>query len=110
MLYKIIFYNATVQKTILEKWPKNLKASFLKIAEKIEIHGPNLGMPYTKPFRNGLFEIRARGRDSIGRAFFCIKIDREIIILHAFIKKTQETPKSDIDIARKRLSEIIHEK
>ncbi|WP_275245727.1 type II toxin-antitoxin system RelE/ParE family toxin [Pelodictyon luteolum] len=53
-----------------------------------------------------MFEIRARGPEGIGRAFFCSMINREVIILHEIIKKTQKTPPQDILFARKRQKEI----
>jgi len=54
----------------------------------------------------GLFEIRARGKEGIGRSLFCTAKDREIVILHSFIKKTQKTPKKELEMARKRLKEL----
>ena len=68
--------------------------------------GPNLGLPYTRPFGDGLFEIRAKGAEGMGRAFFCSLVGRKIVILHGFIKKTQQTPAKDLKTARKRLKEI----
>ena len=56
--------------------------------------------------RDGLFEIRAKGKEGIGRSLFCTIKDREIIILHSFIKKFQKTPKKEIDLARKRMKEV----
>lgn len=71
--------------------------------------GPNLGMPYTRAFGGGLFKIRAKGAEGIGRAFFCCMVERRIVILHGFIKKTQATPPKELEIARKRLKEINHD-
>lgn len=61
-------------------------------------------MPFTRSMGQGLFEIRAKGKEGIGRAFFCTVVDRRIIILHAFIKKSQKTPAQELAIARKRLA------
>lgn len=69
MGYQLQFYNAKVQSAI-EAWPAGISASFIRIAEQMVSSGPNLGMPYTRPFGNGLFEIRAKGAECIGRAFF----------------------------------------
>lgn len=69
-------------------------------------HGPNLGLPYTRAMGDGLFELRARGSEGIGRAFFCTLLGQRIIVLHACIKKTQKTPLADLQIARKRLKEL----
>lgn len=72
----------------------------------MEESGPNLGLPYTRPFGDGLFEIRARGGEGIGRAFFCTLVSRRIVILHGFIKKTQLTPSRELKVARKRQKEV----
>ena len=105
MSYQILFFNKSVQKEI-EGWPISINASFVRITEQIVISGPNLGLPYTRPFGDGLFEIRARGAEGIGRAFFCCLVDRKVVILHGFIKKTQATPIKELKLARKRLKEI----
>ena len=105
MSYQILFFNKSVQKEI-EAWPIGINASFVRITEQIVISGPNLGLPYTRPFGDGLFEIRARGSEGIGRAFFCCLVDRKVVILHGFIKKTQVTPIKELKLARKRLKEI----
>jgi len=105
MSYQILFFNKSVQKEI-EGWPIGINASFVRITEQIVISGPNLGLPYTRPFGDGLFEIRARGSEGIGRAFFCCLVDRKVVILHGFIKKTQATPIKELKLAKKRLKEI----
>ena len=55
---------------------------------------------------DGLFEIRAKGKEGIGRSFFAIAVENEIIILHSFVKKSQKTPKKELEKARKRLKEL----
>ena len=59
--------------------------------------GPNLRMPHSKAIGRGLFELRARGKEGIGRAFYCYMRDKRIVILHTFIKKTQTTPHRELD-------------
>ncbi len=54
----------------------------------------------------GLYEIRSKGKEGIGRALFCTLKGQEIVILNSFIKKSQKTPKKDIDLARKRMKEV----
>lgn len=108
MSYEIVFYNDQVEATILE-WPSGIAANFVTIAERIEIYGPNLGLPHTAPMGSGLFEIRAKGPEGIGRALFCTVKGRRVIILHGFIKKTQKTPRADLNIARARLKEIAND-
>lgn len=105
MIYSILFYNDSVRAEIAE-WPAGINASFTRIAEQMVESGPNLGLPYTRAFGDGLFEIRAKGTEGIGRALFCTLIGRRIVILHGFIKKTQQTPAKDLRTAQKRLKEV----
>ena len=88
------------------EWPAGIAASFAAISQRMLEHGPNVGLPYTCAMGEGLFEIRARGTEGIGRAFFCTLIGQRIVILHGFIKKSQKTPLADLRIARKRLKEL----
>jgi phage-related protein len=108
MTYSIEFYNSSVLAEV-EDWPAGINACFTRITEQMVESGPNLGLPYTRSFGDGLFEIRARGVEGIGRAFFCTLIGRRIVILHGFIKKTQQTPPRELKIARKRLQEVKHD-
>jgi phage-related protein len=55
-----------------------------------------------------LFEIRAKGKDGIARVFYFTIDGKRIILLHGFTKKTDKTPKREIDIAVKRMQEVIH--
>ncbi len=106
MKWTVEFYSIKIENEII-KWPKHLQAKFLKIVELIEIVGPcDIGMPHIKSLKQGLFEIRAKSDEGIGRAMFCVQSGRLIIILSSFIKKTQKTPDSEIEIARKRMKEV----
>ncbi len=90
MKWSVNFYDRRVEKDISE-WPKQIRAKFVWIVDLIEDLGPeHLGMPYVKPMKQGLFEIRAKGTEGIGRAFFCMKGDRIVVILSGFIKKNPE--------------------
>jgi phage-related protein len=65
-----------------------------------------IGMPSCRSMGAGLFEIRSNlSGGKIGRVLFGI-VDGGIVLLHGFIKKTQTTPKADLDLARKRLKEV----
>lgn len=54
----------------------------------------------------GLFELRPRGREGIGRVFYCMQVGSRIVVLHSFVKKTEDTPLAELRIARKRLKEV----
>jgi phage-related protein len=68
---------------------------------------PSLRLPHSRAFGDGLFELRPRGRSGIGRAFYCFMLARRVVVLHAFIKKSQETPDRELKLARKRLKELL---
>ena len=104
-MYQIVYYSDEVYENI-ENWPDKIAASYARITHRMVENGPNLGMPYTEAIGEGLFEIRARGKEGIGRAFFCTLIGQRIVVLHAFIKKSQKTPKKELELARKRMKEV----
>jgi phage-related protein len=62
-------------------------------------------LPHSRAFGEGLFELRPRGRTGIGRAFYCFLFGKKVVVLHAFIKKSQQTPDCELKMARKRLKE-----
>ena len=105
MNWQIVFFSEKVEEITLS-FPKGILANFLHVVEMIQEFGPSLGKPYTAPMGDRLFEIRAKGLEGIGRSLFCTQPGKEIIILHSFIKKTEKTPKKDIDLAKKRLKEL----
>jgi len=61
---------------------------------------------HTDSFGDGLFELRLKGADGIARVFFCTLIGRRIMMLHSFIKKSQQTPLRELEVARKRMKEV----
>lgn len=108
MKWNIQFFNETIRDETFS-FPKKILAKLLNIFDLVEEFGPNLGKPHTDSLGNGIFEIRAKGEEGIGRSIFCYIKGQNIIILHSFIKKTQKTPKQDLEIAMKRKKEIDNE-
>lgn len=105
MHYTIEYFNERVLSEI-ERWPDGILADYARLVELLMEFGPNLKMPHSKALGKGLFELRPKGKEGIGRTFYCYLVGRRIIILHAFIKKTQETPENELKIARKRVKEV----
>ena len=66
--------------------------------------GNALRMPYSKSLGSNLFELRARGQQEI-RIFYTF-YDNEAILLHAFIKKTQNTPLRELETAKAKLKAL----
>jgi phage-related protein len=107
MPFEISYFHARVLAEI-ESWPVDVLADYARLVELLVEHGPSLRLPHSRAFGDGLFELRPRGREGIGRAFYCFLVGRRVIVLHAFIKKSQQTPDGDLKLARKRLKEVQH--
>lgn len=105
MSYSIEYFHPRVLKEI-EGWPVGILADFTRMTELLMEFGPNLRMPYSRALGKGLFELRPRGREGAGRALYCYARGRRIFVLHAFVKKTQATPKRELATARKRMKEV----
>lgn len=107
MNWSIGFYNSALQEEIL-RMPAGFVARFLRYAERMEIYGPDLGMPHTRAMGDGLFELRLRSVEGIARVFYCTLVGHRIVMLHQFVKKSDKTPTRELDTARKRMKEIKH--
>lgn len=105
MNYTIEYFHARV-KAEIESWPDGILADYARMVELLMEFGPNLRMPHSRAMGGGLFELRPRGREGIGRVFYGFVVSRRVVILHAFVKKTQDTREQDLRIARKRMKEV----
>lgn len=89
----------------------DIKAKIVRIVDMLVTYGPlHVREPYVKHIEGHkkLFEIRAKGRDGIARVFYFTASGQRIILLHGFTKKTMKTPRQEIDIAVKRMQEVLH--
>ena len=108
-MWAIQYFNERVEQD-LNTLPVGIYADFLRLAQLMEEYGADLRLPHSRAMGQGLFELRCRGCEGIGRIFYCTMVGRKIVILHSFIKKTQDTPKRELQLARKRLKEIRNAK
>jgi phage-related protein len=104
MTWKIEFYEGVEQRIL--KMPPKIQARMIKLLELMEKHGANLGPPHTEAMGDGLFEIRAKAQEGIGRGLFCYVQGKHIYILNAFVKKSPKTPKNELELARSRQREV----
>jgi len=105
--YSIEYFHPRVIAEI-ESWPSEMLADYARLAELLMEYGPNLRLPHSRAFGGGLFELRPRGKSGIGRAFYCFLGGQRVVVLHAFIKKSQQTPERELKRARKRMKEVLH--
>lgn len=74
--------------------------------------GEALQMPISRPMPSvarGVAELRVRDENGIYRVFYYTASSRGVLVFHAFVKKTQLTPPLEIELARKRLKELLDE-
>jgi phage-related protein len=105
--FEVTYFHERVLSEV-QSWPVDVLADYARLIELLTEHGPSLRMPHSRAFGDGLFEVRPRGRSGIGRAFYCFLLGKRVVVLHAFIKKTQQTPDKELNLARKRLKEVLH--
>jgi len=105
MHWTITYYSDAVLKEILAM-PAGFLGRYLRYTDRMEVYGPDLGMPHTRAMGEGLFELRLKAADGIARVFYCTTVGKQIVILHWYFKKTDKTPARESATARRRLKEI----
>ena len=104
----VLFYRNSSGKEPVRDWLKSLsKNDKKKIGEDIKTvqYGWPVGMPVVKNVEKGLWEIRSSIKRGEARVLVAVK-DNKVILLHGFLKKTQKISAKDLEIARRRLSEV----
>jgi phage-related protein len=87
--------------------PADIKARFLRLAERIDLVGlQSLGEPHVKHLEGKLWEMRSTGRDGIARVLYVTVVGRRVVVVRAFVKKSQKTPRGEIELALRRAKEI----
>ena len=95
----------------VEQLPADMRARLVRIGSIIEAVGfDGLPVDTIKHLEDKLWELRLRGRNGIARAIYVTAVQRRVVIVRVFVKKTQKTPKKDIDKAATRLSELDKER
>lgn len=87
--------------------PADMRARLVRISSLIETVGlEHVKEPHIKHLEGRLWEMRMRGKDGISRAIYVTAWQRRVIIVRVFVKKTQKTPRKEIEIARERAREV----
>ena len=105
MNWTITYFSEAIQAEILAL-PAGFLARYLRYADRMEVYGPDLGMPHTRAMGEGLFELRLKASEGIARIFYCTMVGKKIVMLHHFIKKRDKTPPKELIIARRRMKEV----
>jgi phage-related protein len=104
MNWEIKYHDEKLQTEVLQL-PAGILARYFHCTDRMLVFGPDLGMPHTRAVSAGLFELRLKSREGIGRVFYCTLVGRKIVMLHQFVKKTDKTPPKELALARKRMKE-----
>ena len=106
MAWRIEILNETVAQEIAAL-PADIQARFLRLAERIRLAGlDTLREPHVKHLEGKLWEMRLTGKDGIARALYVTAVGRRVIVVRAFAKKTQRTPRAEINLALRRAREM----
>lgn len=83
------------------------QAEIIKSLDLLSEYGLTLGIPHIKPLQNKIYELRVKTKDKGYRLLYFAYVNKKFIFTHGFVKKTQKTPKKDIDLAIKRMNIFI---
>lgn len=110
--FKIIFYDkpdgTEPAKDFLLSLDTKMRARMTKIINLLEINGTELRMPYSEHLVDGIFELRAKVGSNISRVLYFFVIGSKVVLTNGFIKKTQKTPKNEIELAKKYRNEFLN--
>lgn len=106
MSWRVSVFDSNVQAE-LDALPSDMRARLVRIVNLIETYGlENVGQPHVKHLQQSLWEMRMKGRDGISRAIYVTASGKRVVIVRAFIKKSQKTPQREIKLALQRAKEL----
>lgn len=106
MRWTVLFLNAAVAAEV-EALPDDMRARlgrFMKVIQETGLQA--LPRDSVKHLEGKLWELRVPGGDGISRVIYLTASGRRIVILRAFVKKTQKTPRREIEIAQLRAKDV----
>ncbi len=107
-ILEVRFYKSLNGREPVREWinslPKDAKKAIGGDIKTVQLGWP-LGMPLVRHMGDHIFEVRSNIPNGIARVLFAIN-NFAMILLHGFIKKTNQTPKKELDVARKRLKNL----
>ncbi len=114
MKFEVLFYEKEngeqPAKQFLLSLNKKMRAKLTDTISLLSDNGYELREPYSKHLGEGIFELRAKFGSDITRVLYFFFVDKKIILTNGFIKKTQKTPISQIDIAKKYRKDYLKRK
>lgn len=108
--FEIIFYEKNGHipvKDFLESLDSKMKSKIIGLIVILSQKGNLLRKPYSEALEDGIFELRCQVGNNITRILYFFYYNKKIIMTNGFIKKTQKTPRNQIEIAKKRKIDFI---
>jgi phage-related protein len=105
---EVIFHEKALEG--LRSFPRLMRGEIGKAIRDLQ-RGLILSMPLSKPMPSvalGVYELRVKDSSGCYRAFYYLKSRQGILVFHTFMKKTQKTPQHEINLAQKRLKEVLN--
>jgi phage-related protein len=91
----------------LDELPADMKARFVRTSQLIESVGlSNIGMPHVRHIEGSIWEIRLKGKVGIARALYVTAKGQRVVVVRVFVKKTEKTPRREIELALQRAKEL----
>ena len=111
MQWTVNYYTDETGEQPVKEWidtlEEKLQLKIFRAFELLEDFNINLKAPYVKPLEDKLYELRVKDPKGIYRVIYFAHTGREFIMLNGFIKKTQKTPKKEIELAKIRMKEVL---
>lgn len=91
----------------IEALPADMRARLVRLSQLIELHGLDaLPRDSVDHLEDKLWELRIRGRSGISRALYVTAVGQRVVIVRVFVKKTQKTPRHEIELALARAKDV----
>jgi phage-related protein len=106
----VTWHVETLNETVdaeLDELPADMKARFVRTSQLIESVGLlNIGLPHVRHIEGSIWEIRLKGKAGIARALYVTAKGQRVVVVRVFVKKTEETPRREIEMALQRAKEL----
>lgn len=108
---QVDFYQTTTGRNVIQEFldglPDKELAKVIREIELLELYGTDLQGPHTKHIDGPIWELRIKFSSNIHRIFYFVWNESMIVLLHAFTKKTQRTPASEMKAAKRNWKDYI---
>ncbi len=109
--FKIVFYEKSdgtePAKEFLLSLDEKMRAKMVRTIELLSKNGTDLRMPHSEHLTDGIFELRGKVGSDISRVLYFFFVGKTVVLTNGFIKKTQKTPKNEIEKAKRYRAEFL---